>query len=116
MGWYNVTKISVPCSERKSTPENISVDSIQNQPPELTLKLSMMYENSGKGPVEGILLKYVESTSFHWYCVLFDYHKIGRSESYFIIFRQLSEFLRQLYGGYAIKLLLINGSFLGFLY
>ena len=35
-------KPSVPCSGRKSTSENMSVDSVQNWHPQLTLKLSLV--------------------------------------------------------------------------
>ena len=40
--WHIVIKPSEPCSGRKSTSEKISVDSYQNWPPQLTLKLSVV--------------------------------------------------------------------------
>ena len=40
--WYIVMKPSVPCSGQKSTSEKMSVDSFQNWPPQLTLKLSLV--------------------------------------------------------------------------
>ena len=39
---YIVIKPSVPCSARKSTSEKMSVNSIQNWPPQLTLKLVLV--------------------------------------------------------------------------
>ena len=39
--WYNVIKPIVRCSGRTSTSEKMSVGSIQNQTPQLTLKLSL---------------------------------------------------------------------------
>ena len=40
--WYIVIKLSVPCSEWKSTSEKMSVNSIQKQPPQLTLRLGLI--------------------------------------------------------------------------
>ena len=40
--WYIVIKPSVLCSGRKRTSEKMSVDSIQHQPPQLKLKLSLV--------------------------------------------------------------------------
>ena len=45
--WYIVTKPSLLCSGRKSTSEKLSVDSIQNYPPQLTLKLSVVKLREG---------------------------------------------------------------------
>ena len=42
INWYIVIKPSVPCSERKSTSEKMSVDSIQTSPSQLALKLSLV--------------------------------------------------------------------------
>ena len=39
--WYIVIMPSVPCSGRKRASEKMSADSIQHQPPQLTLKLSL---------------------------------------------------------------------------
>ena len=45
--WYIVIKPSVLCSGRKRMSEKMSVDSIQNQPPQQTLKLSPVRLLSG---------------------------------------------------------------------
>ena len=71
--WYIVIKASVPCSGRKNTSEKMSVDSIQHQPPQLTLKLSLVRL--------GIDRHCVVSEIFHIvaFCSLPDFQKKSRS-------------------------------------